>query len=734
MDKSKTGVISAIAKCFLVFIGLVSMVSCGNTMPQTDAYLFVYFTGNGPGEEAIRYAVSTDGYHYRALNDNQPVLDSKKISTSGGVRDPHILRGADGKTFYMVATDLYVTDQGWNNYAMILMKSSDLINWESSVINIPETYPDEFGDVDRVWAPQTIYDEATGKYMVYFSMKAKGAHPDIIYYAYANKDFIGLEAAPKQLYFPPAESNTRACIDGDIIPFEGKFYLFHKAEDDDPGIKLAISDKLTEGYQLVSDKRVDCQTKPVEGSGIFKLNNSNEYILMYDMYTSGRYQFTQSTDLRNFSVIDEDISMNFHPRHGTVMPITKVEYNRLLTSYGKGDDLFIDATSEQLKKNQVVINGAKQAIHLPVKAGTDLTAFDPMFTAWNGISVSQEGPQDFSKGAVDYSFTIVGQEPVTYHVSASVDHNPALDGFYADPQVLYSNKTGKYYIYPTSDGFPGWSGYYLKVFSSDDLVNWKDEGKILDMKAGDVAWADGSAWAPTIVEKKVGDGYKYYYYFSGNYVAGGGKQIGAAVADNPTGPFVAEKEPMIKESPVGGGQQIDPCAFIDPVSGKSYIYWGNGYLAAAELNDDMVSVKSNTIKVLTPEGGTNADFAFREGIYVIYRDGTYYFMWSVDDTGSKNYHVAYGTSKSPMGPILVAEKPIVILQDAANGIYGTGHHSVVQVPGKDEWYIVYHRINSQYLNDGPGYHREVCIDKLEFNEDGTIKQVKPTVKGIDPVK
>ena len=93
MNKSTTRLIAAIAKCFMLFMGLVSVVSCTSKPPQTEAYLFAYFIGNGPGEEAIRYAVSTDGYNYRALNNNQPILDSKKISTSGGVRDPHILRG-----------------------------------------------------------------------------------------------------------------------------------------------------------------------------------------------------------------------------------------------------------------------------------------------------------------------------------------------------------------------------------------------------------------------------------------------------------------------------------------------------------------------------------------------------------------------------------------------------------------------------------------------------------------
>ena len=87
-----------------------------------------------------------------------------------------------------------------------------------------------------------------------------------------------------------------------------------------------------------------------------------------------------------------------------------------------------------------------------------------------------------------------------------------------------------------------------------------------------------------------------------------------------------------------------------------------------------------------------------------------------------------------MGPIKVADNPIVLIQDPENGIYGTGHNSVIQIPGRDEWYIVYHRINRLYTGKDPGVHREVCIDRLEFNPDGTIKQVTPTRKGIQPLK
>lgn len=305
--------------------------------------------------------------------------------------------------------------------------------------------------------------------------------------------------------------------------------------------------------------------------------------------------------------------------------------------------------------------------------------------------------------------------------------NPVLPGFHADPEIMYSHQTKQYYIYPTSDGFPGWGGSYFKVFSSKDLKTWKEEKVILDMNK-DVAWADGNAWAPCIEEKKIDGKYKYFFYYSANPVTNNGKQIGVAIADSPTGPFTDLGKPIITSSPVGHGQQIDVDVFTDPVSGKSFLYWGNGYMAGAELNDDMVSVKEETIKVMTPEGGTLQTYAFREAPYVFFRKGVYYFLWSVDDTGSPNYHVAYGTSDSPLGPIRVAEEPVILKQVPEKEIYGPAHCSVLQAPGKkDNWYIVYHRINKEYLQNGPGWHREVCIDRMEFNKDGTIKPVSPSL-------
>lgn len=324
-------------------------------------YLFAYFKGNNVEDEAICFAISRDGYNYLALNNNTPVIDSKLISSTGGVRDPHILRCEDGKSFYMVVTDM-TSSKGWDsNRAMVLMKSNDLTNWSSSVINIQKKYKGQ-ENLKRVWAPQTIFDPKAGKYMVYWSMK-HGDGPDIIYYAYANDDFTDLIGEPQPLFIP---ENKKSCVDGDIINKNGLFYMFFKTEGHGNGLKLAITDSLGSG-KWIEQSGYKQQTKDaVEGSSIFRLINSDTYILMYDVYMKGKYQFCESKDLDVFKVIDQSISMNFHPRHGSVIPITQRELRVLTDKWG-------------------------------IPKGFDMPT----------------------------------------------DKNPVLEGYYADPDILYSNKTGK---------------------------------------------------------------------------------------------------------------------------------------------------------------------------------------------------------------------------------------------------------------------------------------------------
>jgi len=601
------------------------------------AYLFAYFTGNKVEQEQVHFAVSNDGYSYTALNGNKPVIPSADISSTGGVRDPHIIRTADGRHFYMVLTDM-TSSKGWDsNRAMVLLQSPNLTDWTASVINIQQKYAGQ-EDLKRVWAPQAIFDEDAKKYMVYWSMK-HGDGPDVIHYAYANADFTDLETKPKPLFVPKSK---KSCIDGDIVLKNGIYHLFYKTEGHGNGIKKALTDDLSSGVWLEQPDYKQQTGEAVEGSSVFRLTNSDKYILMYDVYMKGRYEFCESHDLDTFRPVSQQVTMDFQPRHGSIIPITKKELNHLLATYGT---------------------------------------------------------------------------PETYTPPAA--NNPVLEGYHADPEILYAEKTGKFYLYPTSDGYTGWAGDHFKVFSSEDLRNWTDEGTILDLKK-DVSWADRNAWAPCIIERKTGNNaYKYYYYFTA------AQKIGVAVADHPTGPFRDSGRPLIAEKPEGirGGQEIDPDVFADPLSGKSYLYWGNGYAAVAELNEDMVSLKPGSTKVITPDG------TFREGLYVFSRNGIYYFLWSEDDTRSADYRVRYGTSTSPIGPIKIPENNLILSKLPEKGIYGTGHNSVLQLPGTDEWYIVYHRFsrpNGIRMGEAAGYHREVCIDRMEFDENGGIKPVVPT--------
>jgi hypothetical protein len=342
------------------------------------AYLFTYFTGNHISEEAVCYGVSMDGYTYYALNNNKPVLDSKVISSTGGVRDPHIPRGEDGQTFYMVLTDM-VSDNGWDsNRAMVLLKSTDLVNWSHSVINMQKRYPGQ-EKLKRVWAPQTIYNKEVGKYMVYWSMQYAGG-VDVIYYAYANEDFTDLEGEPKPLFIP---KDKKSCIDGDIVYKDGVYHLFYKTEGHGNGIKVATTRSLTSGEWEEQPDYKQQTKEAVEGAGTFKLIGQDKYILMYDVYMKGAYQFTETTDLKNFKVIDHAVQMNFHPRHGTIIPITRAELKRITDKWGKPAEL--------------------------------------------------------------------GELPV----------NPVLPGFHADPEVLYSQKTQRYYIY-------SFSGHHWHILSGPE--------------------------------------------------------------------------------------------------------------------------------------------------------------------------------------------------------------------------------------------------------------------------
>jgi GH43 family beta-xylosidase len=343
-----------------------------------------------------------------------------------------------------------------------------------------------------------------------------------------------------------------------------------------------------------------------------------------------------------------------------------------------------------------------------VQEGTDLTALAPQFTLAQGASISPASgtPRDFTK-PVTYEVTGSDGTKRTWTVEALVMRSPVLPGLTADPNIVRFGDT--YYIYPTTDGFANWSGTQFKAYSSKDLVHWTDHGVILDL-GPDISWTNSRAWAPTMTAKNG----KYYFYYSAD------GNIGVAVSDSPTGPF---KDPLGKPLIARGaysGQMIDPAVFTDD-DGQSYLYWGNGQAYVVPPNDDMVSFDASKVTNITPSG-------YREGSFVIKRQGTYYFMWSENDTRDENYRVAYATGSSPTGPW--TKRGVILEKDLSLGIKGPGHHSVVQVPNTDDWYIAYHRFA---IPGGDGTHRETTIDKMEFDADGLIKKVVPTLSSIDPV-
>ncbi|GGQ79235.1 family 43 glycosylhydrolase [Streptomyces asoensis] len=365
------------------------------------------------------------------------------------------------------------------------------------------------------------------------------------------------------------------------------------------------------------------------------------------------------------------------------------------------------ATHPALKVDALLDNAAGK-VTLPLKEGTDLTSLAPEFTLAHGAAISPASgsTHDFTR-PVTYEVTGSDGTKRTWTVSALIMKSPVLPGLNADPNIVRFGDT--FYMYPTTDGFDGWSGTQFKAYSSTDLVHWTDHGVILDL-GPDVSWADSRAWAPTIAEKNG----KYYFYYCAD------ANIGVAVSDSPTGPFKdALDKPLLKAGQYSG-QMIDPAVFTDD-DGRSYLYWGNGHAYVVPLGDDMVSFDASEVTDITPSG-------YNEGSFVVKRRGTYYFMWSENDTRDENYRVAYATGPSPTGPW--TKRGVVLEKDLSLGIKGPGHHSVVQVPGTDDWYIAYHRFA---IPGGDGTHRETTVDRMEFDADGLIKKVVPTLTSIDPV-
>jgi predicted GH43/DUF377 family glycosyl hydrolase len=271
--------------------------------------------------------------------------------------------------------------------------------------------------------------------------------------------------------------------------------------------------------------------------------------------------------------------------------------------------------------------------------------------------------------------------------------NPILPAPTADPDIIYTN--GRYYIYTTATG-PNASQFH--AYSSTDLLNWTDEGIVLDL--ANVSWSQRDGWAPSVVERNG----KFYFYYTAS------KKIGVAVSSSPIGPFKDKGSALA----IGDGPDpIDPMVFTD-TDGQAYLYWGNSTINIQKLNADMIS--------FTGPLGHNKPSNYFEAPYVVKRNGIYYLMYSVNDYRNDDYHVEYATSTNPMGPWTTKGR----ITSPIDGIKGPGHNAVLRKPGcSDEYFFIYHRRTSNDVDQ-----RQVAIDRLFFDGNGNIMPINITVSGV----
>ena len=302
--------------------------------------------------------------------------------------------------------------------------------------------------------------------------------------------------------------------------------------------------------------------------------------------------------------------------------------------------------------------------------------------------------------------------------------NPVIrDQFAADPTARVFND--KVYLYPSHDIFPpegqrqDWfcmEDYH--VFSSENLTDWTDHGVIVTQNK--VPWVKPdsySMWAPDCIERNG----KYYFYFPSAPKDGRGFGIGVAIADSPEGPFIPEPEN------IKGISGIDPCV-LQASDGNAYIFWGAGRCAKLkpnmkELADD---TPTETVKWGDHEfelSGVNClkDLPNRqaEGPFAFEYNGNYYLTYPYVRENTEV--LGYAMSKNPMGPY---EYKGLIMPEHDNGCW-TNHHSIINYKG--QWYLFYHRNHFSPRDDK---RRSVCIEKLFFNPDGTIQEVKQTMRGV----
>lgn len=308
------------------------------------------------------------------------------------------------------------------------------------------------------------------------------------------------------------------------------------------------------------------------------------------------------------------------------------------------------------------------------------------------------------------------QEQAYENIKSSFNNPIITEKFTADPSTLVHKDS--VYLYAGHDEAPDDFHFYKMdewlVYSSSDLETWKEHP--VPLKPSDFKWAKGDAWAAEVIEKEG----KFYWYVTVEHDdSHPGKAIGVAVADKPVGPFkdaIGEAlitNDMTTEDTDISWDDIDPTVFIDD-DGQAYMYWGNTVCYYVKLKDNMLEMEGEIQTVDLPN--------FVEAPW-IHKKGDWYYLTYAFGFPEKT---AYAMSKSVTGPW---EYKGLLNEVAGNS--NTNHQAILEFKGKD--YFVYH--NGSIEPNGGSFRRSVCIDRLYYNADGTLKRVQMTSEGIQkPIK
>ena len=334
------------------------------TEKDMGAYLFTFFSDPTHG---LYMAISYDGYTFTAVNNAEPIISGDSIAEQHGIRDPHIYRAPNGK-FYIAMTDLHIfgktkgirTTQwerpdefGWgNNRGLVLMASDDLIHWTHHVARIDKLFPEKFGKIGCAWAPQTIWDPAVGKPMVYFTIRQQAGGNTKLYYSYADEAFTTLETEPQLLFQCP--DTTIQVLDADICPMpDGRYFMSYVYQENPGGIKYMISDRINH-FDDYHAEQIDTENGACEAPNVWKRIGQKKWVVMYDVFSirPNNFGFVETSDFKTFTPLgrfgEGKMKMtNFvSPKHGSVIHITKAEAKRLEQYW-----------SEQQKKRKAIRSG-----------------------------------------------------------------------------------------------------------------------------------------------------------------------------------------------------------------------------------------------------------------------------------------------------------------------------------------------------------------------------------------